>query len=82
MSLACWVDIGICRQRRDDIIIVVAGINRHADPDLTEIVHAGGSLGPFLGARQRGQQHRRQNRDDGNYHQQFDQREGPPAIAP
>jgi hypothetical protein len=42
---------------------------------LLEVAGAFDLLGFDFGTRQRGQQHRRQDRDDRDYHQQFDQRE-------
>jgi hypothetical protein len=46
-----------------------------AETHLFFIVQTGDALGAFLGAGQRWQQECRQNGDDGNYDQQFNQRE-------
>ncbi len=49
-------------------------VNRQAN--LTEIIDAGNALGFFLRARQGRQQHRRQDCDDGDDHEQFNERKG------
>ena len=47
---------------------------------MSEIVHAVRLLGFLFGARQRGQEHGGEDRDDGDDHEQFDQREA--AMKP
>jgi hypothetical protein len=59
--------------RFNQVVVVVAGVNYHADADLAEIVHARSFQGPLLGARQRWEQHRREDGNNRNDHQKFDQ---------
>ena len=56
-------------------IFVFVGVELHVVADLFEIVQTGNAQGFVFGAIQGGQQHRRQNGDDGNDHEQFDERE-------
>ena len=49
--------------------------DRLAEADLPEVIQATGALSLGLGSRQRGQQQRRQDSNDGNHHQQLDQGE-------
>src|SRR5262245_9320437 len=61
-------------------LIVVLDIHLEREAGLLEIGHATGRLGLLLRSRHGGQQHRRQNRDDGDYDEKFDQRK--PAGLP
>src|SRR5205807_4940018 len=64
------------RQFRVGVVVVVEG-----QPDLLKVVlatHAGGRLADLLHG---GQQQADQNGDDGDHHQQLDQREGTPACV-
>ena len=54
-------------------VLIVPGIHRVAQAELPQIVDTLAAVGAFLGRRQRGQQHGGQDRDDGDYHEQFDQ---------
>src|SRR3970040_126191 len=54
-------------------VAVITRINLARDADLLEVAQAMGCFRPGLGAGQRRQEHRRQNGNDGNHHQQFDQ---------
>ena len=54
---------------------MTSGIKEIAHADLPLVAQAFGGFGLLLGPRQCGQQHRGQNRNDGNNHQQLDQRE-------
>src|ERR1035438_8277410 len=56
-------------------IITVTRINGATDIQLAKAVDALSPLRAFFRGSQRGQQHRRQNGDDGDDHQQFNQRE-------
>jgi hypothetical protein len=60
---------------RDGIRIEV--VIRIHDPGQSDLMVVGalGAFGLFFGLRQRGQQHRGENRDDGDHDQQFDQGE-------
>ena len=55
--------------------VVVVHIHTHGQAELAEIIVAGNSPARLLGLAQSRQQHRRQNGDDGDDHEQFDQRE-------
>lgn len=55
------------------LIAVVARVYVNTHADLFEIAHGTEAHGAFLRFGQRGQQHRRQNRDDGDHHKQFDE---------
>jgi hypothetical protein len=48
-------------------------VHRHPNPDLMQIIHAVCPFGAFLRRRQGWQQHGGKNRDDGNYHEQFNE---------
>jgi hypothetical protein len=66
----------ICRIRRTfrrQKILIIRGVKLHCHAPLFEIVQTGRRLGLGLGLAEHGQKHRRQNGDDGNYHQQFNQ---------
>ena len=54
---------------------MITGKHGKAQPELAHLAHATYPLGFGFGAGQRRQQHRRQNGDNGDYHQQFDQGE-------
>ncbi len=54
-------------------------MNRH--DALSHVVFAGDALGLLLRSRQGGQQHRRENRNDGDDDQKLDQRESTLALA-
>ena len=56
-------------------LIVVIQIHVEREPPLPEVAETGDAVGLFLGLGQRRQKHGRQNGDDGDDHQQFDQRE-------
>ena len=45
-----------------------------------EIAEVGDPVGSFFRLAQRREQHRRENRDDGNDHQEFDQRKGAISV--
>jgi hypothetical protein len=62
-------------------IPVVRSVKVHGITDLAHVVQALDTAGAFLGAAQRRQQHRRQNGDDGDDHQQFNQGEAPPQTC-
>ena len=56
-------------------ITVVVNVELQGDADLFEIGAALNRVGPLFRVGQRRQQHRRQDGDDRNHHQQFNQRE-------
>ena len=58
-----------------DVVIVIPCILDGTETDLLQARNAKNRLRPRLGLRQRRQQHRRQDRDDGDHHKQLDQRE-------
>jgi hypothetical protein len=62
--------------------VVVGAIHRVTHTELAKVVPAGQGLRSDLRRGKRGQQHRRQNGNDGDDHQQLDQGEGPPASWP
>src|ERR1043166_5257669 len=66
---------------RDEIVVVVAGVGIVGQGDLAEIAGALGSFTAFLGSLQRGQQHRCEDSDDGDHHQQFNQGEPVPGWS-
>jgi hypothetical protein len=53
---------------------IVIGIGRHGEADLLEVVQAGSGSSSVTRLRQRGQQHRSEDRNDGNDDKQFDER--------
>ena len=59
----------------DQGIVIIRGVHDPAELELFEIAHAIDHLGPVLGSGECGQQHCGKNRDNGDYHQQFDQGE-------
>ena len=59
----------------------IAGIHLPAQAELLLIVQAADPLGHFLGPGQRRQQQRGENANDGNHHEQFEQRERLPPVA-
>ena len=62
-----------CRPRK--IVTVFTHIHHHSQSQLPLIIETGRLLRTVFCRRQCRQQHRRQNGDDGNDHQQFNQRE-------
>ena len=62
-------------------ILVIVGPHAHCEAHLLEIVDAGDpfSLGFALG--EGGEQHACENRDDRDYHQQFNQRKAVPGTV-
>jgi hypothetical protein len=58
--------------RWNDFVNVIAGVNRHAHSHLLKIIKALSTLGLFLGAAQRWEQHSGQDGNDRDHHQQFD----------
>jgi len=69
---------GVLR-RQHHPVLVINRINRHADPDLAQVIQAASARGLFFCRRQRRRQQRRQYGDDRTDHQQFD--EGDAAAA-
>ncbi len=57
-------------------IVIIPNIHLVAKLQLLHVAQAFSRLGFGFGGGQRGQQHRRQNRDEGDDHQLFDEREG------
>jgi len=51
---------------------VISRVQSQSEANLAQIIGAGDAARRSLGAAQRRQQQGGQNRDDGNYHQQFD----------
>ena len=68
--------------RRRKPVLVVIRVHEECKAHLPEVVQAACLLAILLRARQRGQEHTRQNRDDGDHDQQLDQGEGWPGIPP
>ena len=62
-------------------LVVVIQIHVERDAPLPEIAGAGGARGALFGPRQRRHEHGRQNRNDGNHHEQFDQGESALRIS-
>jgi hypothetical protein len=63
----------------DEFVIVIMSVQHPADLKLLQIAEAHNALRFLFGLSQRRQQQRRQNGDDGNDHEQLDERE--PAYA-
>ena len=61
-------------RRAGKSVVVVADVVQKREADLLQIVDADDVLALGLGFGQRGQEHRRQNGDDRDHHQQFDER--------
>src|ERR1051325_2664752 len=61
--------------RRRISVVVVLQVHLHRQPDLLEVAAAHGATTLFLGAAQRGQQDRRQNRDDRDDDEKLDEGE-------
>ena len=59
-----------------DHVFILIGEHQHGQADLLEVVEADGGLPLLLGLGQRGQQHRGEDGDDRDHHEQLDQREG------
>ena len=60
----------------------ILGVENRPKTQLLKIIEATNPAGPLLGLGQRGQQHGRQDRNDGNHHQQFDEGEGARYASP
>ena len=71
--------VGDAEIGKDLIVVIQIHVKREAP--LPEIAEAGDAIGLFLRLGQRGQKHRRQNRDDGDHHEQFDQRKSALRIS-
>ena len=56
------------------VILIGTGIEKNHRAQLLDIGGTGGAFPRFPGLVERGEQHRRQNRNDRNYDQKFDQR--------
>lgn len=57
------------------LAIVIVGPQSHAQPDLLEVVSASDALGFGLGSGEGGKQHTRKDSDNGDNHEQLDERE-------
>ena len=57
-----------------EIVAVVITVENHAKCDLSHVALAYRTPGPFLGFREGGHEHAGKNGNDGDDHQQFDQR--------
>jgi len=57
----------------DELLVVIIGVHAPPEQELLGVAHAHHGMGALFGAGQRGQQQGRQNRNNGNHHQQFDQ---------
>src|SRR5205823_2605605 len=66
----------VYEDRAGQKVPVIIYVELNAQPHLPEIVDAGDLLGLRFGFCQRRQKHRRQDRDDGDDHEQLDKREG------
>ena len=64
------------------LVAIVVCPHPKAQTDLSQIIHAGDSFGLGFGGGQRGKQQARQNGDDGNDHQQLDERKTDSSIHP
>ena len=78
LALHPHVGAGVIRIGRQPAIGIV-GIQVQGNHQLLAVVEAGNSLGLLLRGGKRGQQHRRQDGNDGNDHQQLDQSK--PSVA-
>jgi hypothetical protein len=58
---------------------VIILIHAHANADLAEVVDARGFMSAIPGTGQRGQEQAREDRDDGDNHEQFDEGESLPT---
>ncbi|CBY14136.1 unnamed protein product [Oikopleura dioica] len=68
---------------RREVVVVVIDVEQPADLELAIVVEAGDLVGLGLRPAERGQKHRRENRDDGDDHQQLEEREtGAPVGGP
>ena len=67
------------RLARGKMAVVLIGVHVDREPELFEVIDAGDAFGGFLGVRKGGEQHRREDRNDGDDDEQFDEREG--AVA-
>ena len=61
------------RKARRELSVVVIRVHTEGQPQLLQIIDADNPSPGFLRAGDRRQQHRRQNRNDADDHQQFDQ---------
>ncbi|MFM1942449.1 MAG: hypothetical protein RI897_1431 [Verrucomicrobiota bacterium] len=59
-----------------DPIEVVIGIERDGEEELSEITGAGGAAGAFFGGGEGGEEEGGEDTDDGDYGEEFDEREG------
>ena len=71
--------VGVIFHARVGSGFIVLGIHVTAQAKLFHVVHARDLPGFFLGAREGGQKHAGEDRDDGNDHKQFDEREAAAA---
>jgi hypothetical protein len=60
---------------RGEILAVIIGIHEDGEDGLAHIALAGGPMRIFLGGSESREEHRRQNADNGDDHEQFNQRE-------
>src|SRR5437773_1947281 len=74
-------DLNRAGTRREHPVLVITGINRHAEGDLSEIAEALDPSPFLLRRRQRRQEQTRQNGDDDDHHQQFDKCEAKARSA-
>ena len=67
-----------------EFAVVLNGVQLHAQSEMLEVVCTGHLSGHLLGALQRGHQNAHQQRNDGYYHEQLDERKrpGPPHRTP
>ena len=66
------IGVSAAREKRTLIILCVEGAG---SADLLELIEAGDGFSPFPRLVESGEQHRRQNGDDGDYDQEFDKGE-------
>lgn len=62
-------------------IPIVIRVQLHEERDLLQVVHARNGLPLGLGLAQGRQEHAGQDGDDGDHHQEFDEREGPAGMV-
>ena len=58
-------------------VFVVLAVHRETGPGLLQVPRAGNAFGPGPGGVQRRQQHPRQDCDDGDHHEELDERKAP-----
>jgi hypothetical protein len=61
--------------RVEELVLKIGGVHEHAYAHLPMDVYAIGNVGFGFGPSERRQEQRRQDGDNGNHHQEFDQRE-------